>query len=76
MCETEETHILGWTLMGTIQEQMGSSLKSVTNFMLDHSTTVNEGFKKLYDLEELGTNETSMKHSRTAFHEKVMAATR
>ena len=49
----EET-ILGWTLMGAIQEQIGSSLKSVANLMIDHPTTVNEDFKKLYDLDVLG----------------------
>ena len=35
----EET-ILGWTLMGTIQEQIRSSLQSVTNLGINHPTTV------------------------------------
>ena len=49
----EET-ILGWTLMGAIQEQIGSSLQSVTNLMIDHPTFVSEDFNKLYDLDVLG----------------------
>ena len=49
----EET-ILGWTLMGAIQEQTGNSQHSVTNLMIEQPKTINEDFKKLYDLDVLG----------------------
>eukprot|EP00794_Sanderia_malayensis_P007378 gene7378-biopygen5953 len=54
----EET-ILGWTLMGTIQDQQSNDEHTVANLMIEQPKSVNEEFKQLYDLDVLGIKDGS-----------------
>eukprot|EP00795_Rhopilema_esculentum_P004932 gene4932-21272_t len=53
----EET-ILGWTLMGAIQDQQSNAKQSVANLMIEQPRSVHDEFRQLYDLDVLGIKES------------------
>ena len=53
----EET-ILGWTLMGAIQDQKSNQQHSMANLMIEQPRSVHDEFKQLYDLDVLGIKDT------------------
>ncbi len=53
----EET-ILGWTLMGAIQDQKSNQQHSVQNLMTEQPRSVHGEFKQLYNLDVLGIKDT------------------
>ena len=53
----EET-ILGWTLMGAIQDQQLNAKQSVANLMIEQPRSVHDEFRQLYDLDVLGIKDS------------------
>ena len=53
----EET-ILGWTLLGAIQDQQTNEQHSVANLMIEQPRSVHNEFRQLYDLDVLGIKDS------------------
>ena len=53
----EET-ILGWTLLGAIQDQQTNEQHSVGNLMIKQPISVHDEFRQLYDLDVLGIKDS------------------